>query len=325
MISHREYTTLGAVKEVLNINNTTDDDLLERLIVASSSFINRLAGRELYYDTWVENIRASDTPEIILRRRPVDTVSEVYDLLDASIIAATNYVVQSDGSIYGEVLWPFKGYRRTGITQRGDYPTARETHRITYTAGYATPNHAFSEGSLTVVAQANLVDGETFTIDDGSNPAVVFEYDVTGDGVTAGNVAVDVSGDTSVAQVRSTTLVAINEAPLLDVEGVAGEAGVIELTHIHPGSLGNIALTETVADAGFLVSGMSGGNGGPNPLPGEIEQACIQLVVNFFRNKKRNPQIKRQHVLEAAVWYNDAGFKALIEELLRPYTRIPGA
>jgi hypothetical protein len=64
---------------------------------------------------------------------------------------------------------------------------------------------------------------------------------------------------------------------------------------------------------------------GPYGLPADVEQAAIILTTNLFRNRTRNPQIKREHVLEAAVWYQDQGFKSLIEELLDPYIYLPGS
>lgn len=118
-------------------------------------------------------------------------------------------------------------------------------------------------GSITVVAQANLVDGETFTIDDGVNPALTFEYDVAGNGVGGGNRTVDVSGDTTVGQVQVTTIAAIQsaiDADLLDLTVEEGEdPGVILLTNTAIGAAGNVDITETVTDGGFVVDGMSGG------------------------------------------------------------------
>ncbi len=73
------------------------------------------------------------------------------------------------------------------------------------------------------------------------------------------------------------------------------------------------------------VVGGVGGFAGLCGLPADIEQAVIILTTNLFRNRTRNPQIKREHVLEAAVWYQDQGFKSLIQELLDPYVYLPGS
>ncbi|HUV38778.1 MAG TPA: hypothetical protein VMY39_04150, partial [Planctomycetota bacterium] len=115
-------------------------------------------------------------------------------------------------------------------------------------------------GSITHVAQASMVDGETFTLDDGVNPPTTFEYDQTGTNVPApGNIEIDISGDTTAITVEATTIAAINSvaATLLITASGAG-TGVTNLTNVNPGAF-NTAILETVADAGFIVAGMTGG------------------------------------------------------------------
>lgn len=116
-----------------------------------------------------------------------------------------------------------------------------------------------ARGTIDVVAQANLVDGETFVLDDGTNPAVTFEYDVAGDGVGGGNVQINVSGDTTADEVRDTTITAINGAGSLNISAANGGAGRVRVYNDNVGTAGNQTITESVADAGFTVSGMSGG------------------------------------------------------------------
>ena len=69
---------------------------------------------------------------------------------------------------------------------------------------------AIASGSITTVAVASLVDAETFTLDDGVHPATVFEFDKASDGVTSGRVNVDVSTDVSADDVRDRIISAIN-------------------------------------------------------------------------------------------------------------------
>lgn len=117
-----------------------------------------------------------------------------------------------------------------------------------------------AQGSITVVEQANLVDGgDTFELDDGENPAVTFEYDVAGDGVSGGNVAIDVSGDTTADDVRDTTIAAINAASNLDITAADGGPETVLLHNDSAGTQGNVSIVENVDDAGFAVDGMSGG------------------------------------------------------------------
>lgn len=112
-------------------------------------------------------------------------------------------------------------------------------------------------GTITCVAKASMADTDYITIPDGYNPPVVYEFDEQGDGVTAGRVQVNISGATSDEDVATILKAAIEaNQPLFTVEQAAG---VLTLTHKAPGAAGNVTITENVANAGFLVTGMSGG------------------------------------------------------------------
>ena len=120
-------------------------------------------------------------------------------------------------------------------------------------------------GSIQIPAGggASLVNRETFTLDDGYNPAVVFEFLSSGT-VTPGRVAVAFTGGDNQATVAAAAKAAI------DAERTAGRlalttgaiaAGLFSLTNDYEGEHGNVAASDTVADAGFVVTGMSGGDG----------------------------------------------------------------
>lgn len=113
-------------------------------------------------------------------------------------------------------------------------------------------------GTITTVAGASLVDGETFTLNDGVNPAVIFEFD-SNSTVTPGHVAVVFTGGDTLATVRGAMVTAINGAASLAITAAPGGAGVVLLTNDSAGAAGNVAITDTVANAGFLHTGMSGG------------------------------------------------------------------
>jgi hypothetical protein len=125
-----------------------------------------------------------------------------------------------------------------------------------------------AEGSVTNVAQANLLDGDNFIVDDGVNPAVTFYFDVTGTYVPGGgydatNIRVDVSGDTSAEDVAITVAAAINGAPTLNMYAAPLTGPLDHVDHLRNtvgGSHGNVPLVENVADGGFSVSGMIDGN-----------------------------------------------------------------
>jgi hypothetical protein len=118
-----------------------------------------------------------------------------------------------------------------------------------------------SKGSITAVAGSLLIDGETFTLDDGVNDPVVFEFDDDSN-VASGNIAVEFTGGDSAATVASAIQAAINGVvgDLLITAG-APTGALVPLTNDSTGEGGNEAVTDTVANAGFIVRGMTGGNG----------------------------------------------------------------
>jgi len=112
-----------------------------------------------------------------------------------------------------------------------------------------------SSGSITAKGGSSVDDGDTITIDDGVNGAVVFEMDDDGV-VRPGHVRVPFSSSSSAAAVARAIGNAINGVGALDVHAnVRGE--VIELEHGRPGTMGN----RTVSSDGFAVSGLTGGKG----------------------------------------------------------------
>lgn len=120
---------------------------------------------------------------------------------------------------------------------------------------------AAAKGSITAVSGANLLEGETFTLDDGVNPPTVFEFD--GDAsVSSGNVAVAFTLGDAATDMAAAIQAAINGVGA----GLAITAGspvgtVVPLTNGATGTVGNSAITHTVANAGFIVRGMTGGDG----------------------------------------------------------------
>ncbi len=105
---------------------------------------------------------------------------------------------------------------------------------------------------ITCATKANLVDADYLTIGDVANRVLVrkvYEFDTAGNGVTAGRIQVNVSTDTTAAEVaaRLRTAILANQ-PGLSVTDVGG--GVLRL--------GNVAtMTENVAHASFTISAES--------------------------------------------------------------------
>lgn len=133
------------------------------------------------------------------------------------------------------------------------------TAKVTVRAGVEKTLGVAATGSITTVAKALLLDGETFTLNDGLNGAKVFEFDVNGTGVTTGRVRVNVSTDTTADNVRDRIIAAMNAASNWNITASSGGAATVNLVNDLSGTLGNQTSSETVADVGFAITNMSGG------------------------------------------------------------------
>ncbi len=119
-------------------------------------------------------------------------------------------------------------------------------------------------GTITTVPAADLLDNETFSITDAPNPALVFAFNVTGAGYVAvpGEVEVDVTAALTADDVRDAVISAINGAThpaTFRVTAADGGAATVDVENVAAGTAGNVAITDTVADAGFTHTGMAGG------------------------------------------------------------------
>jgi Putative Ig domain len=118
-------------------------------------------------------------------------------------------------------------------------------------------------GSIQTVSGANLVDGETFTISDGTHAPTVFEFD-SDTSVSGANIRVSFNvGDTAVT-IKGKILTAIDGiGASLNVTASSGNPALVALINDNVSSAGNVPITETVTDPAFTVSGMSGGDAAP--------------------------------------------------------------
>lgn len=112
-------------------------------------------------------------------------------------------------------------------------------------------------GSITTIDPGDILEGETFTLNDGINPAVIFEFD-TDASVSGSNVAVDISAAADSDDVKDAIITAVTGATI-DITASDGGTGIVNLENDFEGFLGNQTITENVANLSFEVSGMSGG------------------------------------------------------------------
>lgn len=126
-------------------------------------------------------------------------------------------------------------------------------------------------GLITCVTNANMADTDFITIDTGISKKL-YEYDKSANGVTAGRVSWT-AGATSAADVAATLRTAIlaNQSELSVTDNLDG---TLTLAHRWPGAGGINTITENVANAGFLVSGLTGG---VNPDGSTLADTTLKL------------------------------------------------
>lgn len=116
-------------------------------------------------------------------------------------------------------------------------------------------------GTIVAVPFALLIEGETFTLDDGVNPPTTFEFD-TDTIVVGANVPVDVSLAVTALDVANAIVAAINLTVGLDLNASNGGSTLttVTITNAENGTFGNVTTwSETVADTGFVITQPTGG------------------------------------------------------------------
>lgn len=153
-----------------------------------------------------------------------------------------------------------------------------------------------STGEIITVTGALLVDTDNFTLDDGANPAVNFEFD--DDAAITGDVAIAIDGNETAEQIAYKVAEAINDAADLEISAAVKADGTgVDLTHEIGGTDGNQTVLEAVTDAGFTVAGMTGGlDDGEtvHPLNGDValvEGVPVEMEMPIHSDYEYNLQL----------------------------------
>lgn len=213
----------------------------------------------------------------------------------ASALAASDTLVVTYKPFTPDALEDGFLYPDVDSDRRLRYRIISNTHRIiTVAAGsdmaadVTVDSGTAASGSITFVAQANMVDGETIVLDDGELPPVTFHINQSGGytpggGYDATNIEVDISGDTSAADVAGTFATALTGANINFSPGAV--AATLPITADNVGDQANNAIIETVADAGFLVSGMSLG------VDATEDHFRVQVPLSFTGGRNGNADL----------------------------------
>lgn len=132
-------TELATVKEELSIHNTHSDDRLTRLINMTDDLVQKVLGRNLFYDAAiVEKVANSGRNLLLVSRLPLLSVASI--TYDGVTVTASDYSIYeaNHGSIYNEYGWRDTGDYHTRFDPHSN-DARQKLYTITYEAGYKMP------------------------------------------------------------------------------------------------------------------------------------------------------------------------------------------
>lgn len=130
-------------------------------------------------------------------------------------------------------------------------------------AANGVPAATQATATMTTVAAASIVDGETFALTDGDSGTCVFVFAKTPTsfvppGGGGPRWKVDISAAVTADNVRDAIIAAAAGAPVL-ITATSGGAATVTWTQRRPGPVGNTATVENVANGGFVLTAFIGG------------------------------------------------------------------
>ncbi len=186
-------TTLEDVKESLELASASKDNTLRRLINTATDMINRYLRRELHRVVAVDEVYPlKGGARLSAKRAPIITIEGVK--FNDAVIDSAQYVLEnpSAGLIYFRCGLPTYAFRRPGIAQDPQPGTEPPGVKLSYTAGYITPEQADVGGAFA---------GQAVTLPSGIQTAainlVAHLYENDG-GIADGDVASETTGDASI-------------------------------------------------------------------------------------------------------------------------------
>lgn len=149
-------TTVQTVAEDLGVASGSADALLERLIHESSQRVATALDRTLHYTaSAVDDVEGYGRRLLLLPRTPLVSVTSIAYVEDdgtTTPLAADAYAIEDAQAGHvrrvGGSVWSWTG-RAAGIRPRAVAGSAQRRWRVTYTAGWVTPQQAADDPTLT--------------------------------------------------------------------------------------------------------------------------------------------------------------------------------
>lgn len=143
-----------------------------------------------------------------------------------------------------------------------------------------------TSGGFASITGYDIADGKQFSLDDGVNPPVTFEFNKTG-GVSGSNVPITYVDVDDAADIKTAIINAINGAPLLAISASDGTGifGTDEVAFLQNDSIGivgnNSILPPSLGIPGIIIAGMAGGIGTGHSIPTPVIPGPGETVNDF--------------------------------------------
>jgi hypothetical protein len=155
-LARNALTTLDDMKTMLGIQpddiDPQRDMIIVNLINFVSAWVERMTGRNLGKQTYVQHYVASGAQELVLLQWPILSVDYVKDTRSGEIIDPELYdfnVTGEIGVLYKDNGWPLRGFRG-GLAF--DIVAHMRSLEVKYTAGYVLPKDATKDEPATLPA-----------------------------------------------------------------------------------------------------------------------------------------------------------------------------
>lgn len=193
------------------------------------------------------------------------TIDSTMESAAANIEDDLNNLRTTVRDIKGETKWyTVRGGRdlKTTAADLLDLEGKRLLFRAQILTDITVPASAFAAGNIVAVSGLNLIDGEVFTLSDGVNPTITFEFDSDGSVTPTPTLkAVNFTSGDADTVVATTMRAAINAVGATLAITASGSGANVALAQDIAGAIGNTTITDTVAAGGFVVTQFSGGTG----------------------------------------------------------------
>jgi hypothetical protein len=149
-VTTHALTRLTTVQTELNLGASDHVTALERMIDAASYAMEQAAGGRHFERTSgiVERVRGTGGLRLILSRTPIVSITSIERLnIDGTVAetySASTYEIEdaNAGFVYRDAGWPWTGAGALDIAGSPLPWTERASLRVTYTAGWITPQQA---------------------------------------------------------------------------------------------------------------------------------------------------------------------------------------